>query len=260
MVLERLLEAKYTRKEPLLIFFFSIMITTISVFISYTVFKESTGLFTIVIISLIMVPFMNSMLMEEEIETEKTGEMEPFLQRHGDVISAYVALFAGMTLAMCIAFVILPEDIVQHIFDEQIKEVNIIRGRFTFGNQLLDILSNNISVLLLSFLFSFLLGTGAIFVLAWNASVLSAAMGLIAKSFGGVGGIPVAVMTFFPHGSFELTAYFIGAIAGGLVSAAITRKRSYKFWFVIGDSIKLLFISVLLLIIGAVIETAIILV
>ena len=260
VVLERILEVKYGRKQPLLIFFLGFIVSIIALFISYTVFKESTGLFTVVIISLVMVPFMNKMLHYEEHETEKTGERETFFQRHGDVISAYAALFCGMVLAMSVVFVILPEDVVEKIFDEQIKEVNLIQGRFTFGSQFLDIFSNNMSVLMISFLFSFLLGTGAILILSWNASVLSSAIGLLAKSFGGVRGIPVAILTFIPHGFFELTAYFIGAIAGGLISAAVMRKRSYKFWYIIKDCMKLLMVSVVLLVIGAVIETAIILV
>ncbi len=260
MVLERIISAKYARKQPSIIFFFSILISIISLFISYTVFKESTGLFTVVIISLAMVPFINRMLSYEERETEKTGEREGFFQRHGDVISAYGALFCGMVVAMSFVFILLPEEVVEGIFDEQIKEVNLIQGHFTFGNQLLDIFSNNISVLMLSFLFSFLLGTGAILILGWNASVLSSAIGLLAKSFGGFRGLPVAILTFIPHGVFELTAYFIGAIAGGLISAALMRKKSYRFWYIVKDCMKLLIVSVVFLIIGAVVETAIILV
>lgn len=268
MVLERILSGVKGKKRPLMTFLLGAFISAISLFIAYTVFKESTGLFTVVIISLIMTPFMNQMISHEEAETEKVGESQTFFQRYGDIITAFTALFCGMILSMSLVFVILPCDDpnnldtcpVGKIFDEQIEEINIIRGRFTFGSQFLSILTNNISVLTLSFLFSFLLGAGAIFILSWNASVLSAAIGLIAKSFGGVRGIPVAVFTFLPHGSFEIMAYFIGAIAGGLVSATVTKKRSFKFWFIIKDCGKLFLISLVFLVVGAVIETAIILV
>jgi len=66
-------------------------------------------------------------------------------------------------------------------------------------------------------------------------------------------------MMFLPHGSFEIGAYFIGAIAGGLISAAVTRRKSIKFWPVVQDSMKLLVISFIFLIIGGTIETFIIL-
>lgn len=191
MVLERIIEERYEIKQPLTIFFLSFFISVIAIFISYTVFKENTGLFTVIIISLIMVPFMNKMLHHEEYETGQRGEGESFFHRHIDVISAYTALFCGIVLAMSLVFVILPEVIVEEIFDDQVKEIDIIQGHFTFGNQFLDIIANNVSVLMLSFLFSFLLGTGAVLIISWNASVLSAAIGLIAKSFGGVRGIPL---------------------------------------------------------------------
>ncbi len=260
MVLERILSGKHNRKQPMMIFLLSIFISIIALFISYTVFKENTGLFTVVIISLIMVPFMNSMIGHEEVETEETGHRETFFERHGDIILAYTAVFLGMVLAMSIVFVVLPDNIVEQVFDQQISEVRLIQGSFTFGNQFIDILANNISVLMLAFLFSFLLGTGAILIISWNASVLSAAIGLIAKSFGGVRGIPVAVLTFIPHGSFEILSYFVGAIAGGLVSAAVMRKKSDNFWYIVKDSVVLLVISFVCLIIGAVIETVIIMV
>ncbi len=203
---------------------------------------------------------MNTMLAYEEKETEETGQRETFFQRHGDVILAYAALFVGMILAMSMVFVVLPDTVVQSVFDQQIKEVKLIQGHFTFGNQFLDIIANNISVLMLSFLFSFLIGTGAILILAWNASVLSAAIGLIAKSFGGVKGIPVAVLTFVPHGSFEILAYFIAAISGGLISAAVMRKKSNNFWYIVKDSVWLLVVAFVCLVVGALVETVIIMV
>jgi len=260
VVLERILSGKHNRKQPMMIFLLSLFISVIALFISYTVFKENTGLFTVVIISLIMVPFMNSMIGHEEVETEETGQRETFFKRHGDIILAYTAVFLGMVLAMSVVFVVLPDNIVEQVFDQQISEVKLIQGNFTFGNQLLDILANNVSVLMLAFLFSFLLGTGAILIISWNASVLSAAIGLIAKSFGGVRGIPIAVLIFIPHGSFEILAYFVGAIAGGLVSAAVMRKKSNNFWYIVKDSVVLLVVSFVCLIIGAVVETVIIIV
>ena len=73
MVLERILEARSGRKSPLLIFFLGVLVSVVSLFISYTVFKENTGLFTVVILSLILVPFMNTMIRYEEKETSESG-------------------------------------------------------------------------------------------------------------------------------------------------------------------------------------------
>ena len=258
MVLERLIGTKELLKDPLKAFFLGIIISLISLFIAYTVFPKTTGLFTVILITMASIPLINRMLRYEEYEDEKMMETHTFFQRYGDVILAYVTFFSGMIIAMSLSFVILPDQVAETVFDEQINEINIIRGKFTFGSKFFEILTNNISVLMLSFLFSFLFGSGAIFILGWNASVLSAAIGLIAKASGGVKAVPSAVLVFLPHGSFEIGAYFIGAIAGGLVSAAIMRKRSLKFWYVVRDSLKLLIISFIFLLLGAVIETFII--
>ncbi len=259
MVLERLIGTREALKEPLKTFVLGAIISLISLFVSYTIFPESTGLFTVIITTIASVPLMNRVLRYEEAESEKMMESHTFMERYSDIIFAYVAFFSGMILAMSLSFVILPENVANRVFDEQINEINIIRGKFDFGDKFFNILINNISVLMLSFLFSFLFGSGAIFILSWNASVLSAAIGLIAKASGGVKAIPSAVMIFIPHGSFEIGAYFIGAIAGGLISAAVTRRKSIKFWPVVQDSTKLLVISFIFLIIGGIIETFIIL-
>jgi len=257
--LDRLLASREALKDPIKTFFLGVVISLISLFISYTIFTESTGLFTVIIITLATLPFINRLLRYEEHEDEEIMESSTFTERYGDVIVTYISLFSGMILAMSLSFVALPDNVVERIFDEQISEINLIRGKFEFGNQFVEIFMNNTSVLMLSFLFSFLFGSGAIFILGWNASVLSAAIGLIAKASGGMKAVPAAVMMFLPHGSFEIGAYFIGAIAGGLISAAVTRRKSVKFWPIVNDSLKLLVISFIFLIVGGVIETFIIL-
>lgn len=260
MVLDRIAGTKEVLKDPIKAFSLGIVISLISLFVAYSVFPQSTGLFTVIIITLASLPFINRLLRYEEHEDEKMMETHTFFQRYGDIIIAYVALFSGMIIAMSLSFVILPETVVEKVFSDQINEVNLIRGKFDFGNKFVEIFANNSSVLTLSFLFSFLFGSGAIFILAWNASVLSSAIGLIAKSSGGLIALPSAVLMFIPHGTFEIGAYFIGAIAGGLVSAAVTRRKSVRFWDVVQDSLKLLAIAFVFLVIGGIIETTIIMI
>lgn len=203
-----------------------------------------------------MAPFMlNLVKRQEDMEEDIKGiEKLNILQRHGDVLKVYTAFFLGMILSLSIIYLILPDNLVKSLFEDQTKEIERIRGSFLFFDSFQKILINNVGVLFLSFLFSFLFGAGAIFILAWNASVLSAAIGMAAKSFGGIKALPVAVLMFFPHGSLEILAYFIGGIAGGLISAALTRRKSPKFFFIVKDSLQLLAISVLLLILAGLVE------
>ncbi|MBI2005283.1 MAG: stage II sporulation protein M [Candidatus Aenigmarchaeota archaeon] len=219
------------------------------------------GLFTTILVTFIMTPFMVNLLTYEEFMTEleiKKRIMANFFQRHWDVLLVYTAFFVGMIVALSLTFIFLPDETVEKLFQDQINEIKLIRGNFIFANTFLKITTNNVGVLLLSVLFAFIFGSGAIFILSWNASVLSAAIGLTAKSIGGVSGIPIAVITYLPHGVFEITAYFLGGIVGGMLSALVMKKKNELFGVMVKDGIKVLLVAIVLLVIGSAIETTLI--
>ena len=116
---------------------------------------------------------------------------------------------------------------------------------------------NNAIVLTLSFLFSLLFGFGAIFIVSWNATVLAAAIGMLSKALGGAKTLPLAILTFLPHGSLEILAYLIGGLAGGILSVAITKRNisGVKFYRVLSDTFMLYVYSVLLLVVAGLIES-----
>lgn len=257
MVLERLVSLKEAKRNPILVFVIGGVVSVACLLVSILVFQASIGLFSTFLITITMVPFMINLTRYEEAKQEELAETKKevsLLQRHKDILKIYTAFFCGMIFVLSIIFMLLPESTVEKIFNDQISEINAIRGSFAFGDTLLKIVTNNVSVLILSFLFSFLFGAGAIFILAWNASILATAIGLAAKSIGGFKALPLAVLMFFPHGSLEIMAYFIGAIAGGFVSVAVTRRKSKNFWVVVKNSFNLMVISILLLILAGFIE------
>jgi len=234
------------------------IISPICLFVSYFVFQNSIGIFTTLFITIAMTPFMVNLVRYEEDREEQLQDIEKmnFIQRHRDILIVYTAFFIGITLSMSIIYIVLPQNIVKIIFQDQMNEINAIRADVTFAENFQKIVVNNFGVLFLSFLFSFLFGAGAVFILSWNASILAAAIGDIAvKNFGGLIGLPVGIAVFFPHGSLEILAYFIAGIAGGLVSSVILRRHSKKFWFVIKDSLQLMIVATIFLIIAGVIES-----
>lgn len=262
MVLERLISLKTAVRNPLAMMVVGGLVSLSCLVISFLIFNESVGMFTTFLITFAMTPFMVNLLRREEAETEeemanqKDITLLSPLASHKDVLMVYTAFFVGMIISLSIVFMLLPGPVVEQIFKDQITEIGLIRGSFLSMGIFQKIVLNNIGVLLISFLFSFLFGAGAIFILAWNASVLSTAIGMAAKSIGGMGALPLAVLMFFPHGSLEILAYFIGAIAGGLVSAAVTRSHSKYFWHVLVDSLMFVSIAVVLLLVAGVIEAA----
>lgn len=257
MVLEKVVSLRTAVRNPWSMFLVGGLVSVTCLLISFLVFKTSVGLFTSFFITFAITPLMLDLIRYEEARGEELIKRKKgnLLQRHNGILKIYAAFFAGMILSFSIIYTILPEQIVQTIFEDQIKEIGMIRGSIVFVGTFQKIIMNNVGVLLLSFLFSFLFGAGAVFILAWNASVLATAVGMAAKTIGGVRGLPMALLMFFPHGSLEILAYFLGGIAGGLISVAITRRKSMWFWFVVRDSIMLVLISVWLLAVAGIIET-----
>ncbi|MDH3324202.1 MAG: stage II sporulation protein M, partial [Candidatus Peregrinibacteria bacterium] len=92
------------------------------------------------------------------------------------------------------------------------------------------------------------------FVLVWNASVIAAAIGIFTK--GSLVNLPMGILRYMIHGVPEIAAYFVGALAGGIVSVAVIRKdlKGEATWKILQDSLLLIIIGILILIASAFVE------
>jgi uncharacterized membrane protein SpoIIM required for sporulation len=114
-----------------------------------------------------------------------------------------------------------------------------------------------------------LYGAGAIFILTWNASVISTAIGNIIRTniashtvtgFSKISSyfqiISLAILRYMIHGIPEIVAYFVAGLAGGIISVAAINEKfgTRKFEKIVLDSSDLILISVLILILAALIE------
>jgi len=254
MVLESLISLKEGIKNPWYVFLASGLITLISFIASFIVFKADVGLYSIFLVTIGLIPLLHRLnVYAGKKSYKKETNILSIFSFYKEIILTYAAIFLGITLVLSILYMILPSEIAEKTFETQIKEIKAIRGYFSFGGTFQTILFNNIGVLIICFVFSFIYGAGAIFILTWNASILSTAIGMSAKAIGGIKALPLAALMYFPHGSLEILAYFLGAIAGGIASSTFVKQRfnSKVFW----DVSFLLTIGVLLLIVGAAIET-----
>ena len=97
-------------------------------------------------------------------------------------------------------------------------------------------------------------GGGAIFVFAWNASGISADIGIFSNYK--ISEMPLGILRYMFHGFPEIAAYFIAALAGGIFGVGFIRNgfRSRKFLRVVENVALLLFISILILIVAALME------
>ena len=117
-----------------------------------------------------------------------------------------------------------------------------------------SVLENNLLVMVFTLVFSLLFGAGAIFILAWNASVIAASIGIFTK-YSWVE-IPLGLARYMIHGFPEIAAYFVAALAGGIFGIGVARHgiKSKMFLKIAIHTLILIFISILLLVIAGLME------
>lgn len=221
---------------------------------------------------------------EEEYDEEQHNQFDIF-SHHSQAVSIFMLLFFGMMIAYTFWYAVLPwastseHGIFQHLdirtmFEAQNDTVARITGGHYTGavtgyvtslERFNIIFTNNMWVLFFSLLFGLFYGYGAIFVLAWNASVIAAAAGSNFKRAlsGGLNWFE-QILAFFaswlaymPHGVFEILAYFVAALASGILGAAIARRiwnDPDKTNRVFIDFVEYTVLAVIILFIAAIIE------
>jgi uncharacterized membrane protein SpoIIM required for sporulation len=267
MVLESLINPFRAKKKPWELFFIGFLYNTVAVFLSLWIFETQASLVMVFLTVFACVPLIyNTIKLEEKIDVE-TKKYEMFLlKEHSKVLFFLMFLFFGMTLSVALWYVVLPGSMNSNLFTIQTQTIDAINYHVT-GDAIatstifFKIFFNNLKVSIFCLLFAFFYGFGAIFILTWNASVIGVAIGnyiknYISQFFSYFTVIPLAIFKYMIHGSFEIAAYFVAGLAGGIISIAVIKHDfgTEKFETVLLDSVDLVLISVILLIIAALIE------
>jgi len=278
MVLESIIGVKEAEKTPFYVFFLGLLYASVSIFISIWIFRSEASLVMVFFMVFASLPLIYKTLKFEAKKDyfEKYDEVSP--RTHINALKIFMYLFLGFTFAMAIWYIFLPSDLTTEIFSSQISTIKSINsggiesttGDITHWGFLTTIIFNNLKVLTLCVIFSFFFGTGALFILSWNASVISTAIGNlvrtnIAEYASTIGLIKIglyfqifslAIMRYMTHGLFEILAYFVGGLAGGLISIAMINHnfQGEHFKTIIKDSADLIILSVILILIAGLIE------
>jgi uncharacterized membrane protein SpoIIM required for sporulation len=256
-MIESLLSFEHVNKRPWLTALWAFLLANIALLISSQIAGSFTGVdfgfFGILFIIIPSVYFIITLIKREERIEENIikYKQKGLWERHEKDILILLFYFIGLTVTFSIWSFALPEG----AFSVQVSKISQIKGftgAFSGAESFTTILINNIQVMLFSFFFSFLFGAGAVFIIEWNASILGVYIGQLSKS---IWEVPIVTLAFLPHGIPEIAGYLAAGLAGGLLSAAITRKNSPKMLeIIILDSMKIIAIAFILLIIGAAIE------
>ncbi|PIN80059.1 hypothetical protein COV11_04730 [Candidatus Woesearchaeota archaeon CG10_big_fil_rev_8_21_14_0_10_30_7] len=278
MVLESLMNPFQAEKHPLGILALGAIYATIGLFLALWVFENQAGIVMVFLTVLACVPLFYQTMIFEEKKTLKSKSEWRLIKEHGRAFLFFIMLFIGATMAFTFWYTVLPSESVEKVFNVQMDTINNINsdvsGNFVgtpFQQKLFgQIVLNNIKVMIFSLFFSLLYGAGAIFILVWNASVISAAFGNFIRTYVSyllnimqlptlsayTKVVSLSVLRYSLHGIPEVLAYFVAGLAGGILSVAIIRKEfNYKkFEKIMLDFTNLVFLALLIVLISGVIE------
>ena len=268
MVLEYILSAKNARDEPYKLL--PVTMLYMSVGVAVYLLIPGLGVTPLMLALIPLLPLMLRLLMWEEKNEEISlrRHTSGFFEYHQLLLESFAFVFVGAMLATTIWYQVLPADASANAFGPEMKEIGAIQDRVTAtnagtGNILKSdffslVFWNNMQVLALMVVFSLLYGVGSLYLLLWNASILGV-FTAISMQKSGLLGFFIAFLGLFPHGIFEVSAYFIASVAGGIFSIAIMRRKKLdrpELLMVLLDVGFLIALSVLLLFIGAVFESS----
>lgn len=262
---ESILSFEDVEKKPWLMLVWAVVLASIAVLISaqiaYRVSIAGTwfnlsGIFSVLFVIIPSAYYLTVFIKREE-KLEEVAILKyhrgSFWEKHGNYILIMLFYFAGLTLAFSVWAYAMPGDFFQ-VQSAKIGQIHGVSGAFTHGDfgSFVTIFWNNLQVTTFAFLFSLFFGAGAVFIIAWNASILGVYISQLSRH---VLEIPWWSLFFLPHGVPEIGGYLFAGLAGGILSCAILRKNSNKVMkIIILDSLKLLAVAVTLILLGASIE------
>lgn len=277
-MLEMLINPKKAERHPWEMFFIGIFYASIAILLVEWIFAKDAvlskyaGILVVTFTVMFSMPFVYYTLKLEEEKINPNRGSISLLREHKKAIFVFLWLFLGFVLAFSFWYVILNSP---HNFRAQIETYCLINrpanfnecvsqygmkgststtANITAKERFFLIFANNIYVLIFTLVFSLVFGSGVIFVLAWNASVIAAAVGIFSEK--SLISVPIGIMRYMLHGIPEIASYFTVALAGGLISVAVIRHEvgTEKFWEVLQDSLNLIIVAVVVLFVAAILE------
>jgi uncharacterized membrane protein SpoIIM required for sporulation len=277
-MLESLVNPAKTDKHPIKMLFIGIIYASLSFILTRVFFSSDpvlvkySGMIVVIFCVMFSLPFMYFIIKKEEDEDEETFGLVNVWKIHKDAILALMWLFVGFVIAFGFWHLVIQDPTTlnaqietycvinapQHVQEcvQKYTGGNMLHptGAYSSGNRLLAIIENNIYVMIFTLIFSLIFGAGAIFILAWNATVIAGAIGIFSKYT--LSNLPLGLARYMIHGFPEIGAYFITALAGGILGVGFLRHgiNDPRFFKVLENVAVLLFFALLILLLAGVME------
>jgi len=277
-MLEKLISARTAEKKPALMILIGLLYGSLSMILVHLFFKGDSvlsnfsGLLVVLFCVIFSLPYIYFAIKREEREDEEVYGIYNVWKVHKDAIFAFMFLFLGFVISFSLWNMILKDP---NLLNAQIQTYcniynpgnledcvakysltgNVISGSsLNQQSRLMLIIGNNFGVMMFTLIFSLIFGAGAIFILAWNASVIAAAINIFTEH--SINGIPLGLGRYMIHGFPEIAAYFIAALAGGIFGIGLVRNgiNNRKFMKVLMNVLFLILIAMIILLIAGIME------
>jgi uncharacterized membrane protein SpoIIM required for sporulation len=259
VVFEQLYPPQLLLRRPLYAFLLGTGYSVLGIGLALLLFPEDPALIAVAITSILFLPSLGRL--SELVERQEAHGKETILSNAAPIIKVYLAAFFGIFLTFIIFSLGISSLAANVLFQRQL---GVLYGSAAFTLPLLrEILANNLLVFFLCFSVSLLAGNGAIFLIAWNASVWGTIFGSIARAAAAsIEGSPAIILlviltTVLPHVILEILAYIAAVVSGTVISDGIVRERltSGRLHRVLLPNLLLFGIGLGTLILAAAVET-----
>lgn len=265
MVIEQIYSSRWISRKARYAFLMGISYSIIGIASALFLFPQNPGFPSIAFTSLLLLPSLNRLLLQEENQAakKKKSNILGIFRDHSDIFRVYLFLFLGILMSYSLFSAAWPSISTGSIFQEQVNAVRWAAGMVYNNSAFYSLFLNSLKVLVFCMLASFVYGSGAIFIITWNASVWGTIFGMIAREGAIASGsspaayLALTFLTVLPHMILKASSYFMAAISGGIVSKAVLRERSFSRQFkqIIQDGLIVFIIAILVLALAAYLET-----
>lgn len=258
---EQLYKEEWVEAKARLAFLLGVSYSVFGIFSAMVLFPDDPGFVSVAFTSLLVTPSLHTLLSLEanKMAREARFSVARLLWDHWDIFEVYLFLFLGALVTFGFFSAMWPTGATGAIFTPQTHATAAL-GQATKSGMMMDYISHNSRVLLISLITSFFYGAGAIFILMWNASAWGVFFGVQAKASASA---LHPLLQFFtslilvsPHLILEAGSYFFAALAGGIISKAAIREKflSARFNRVVQDGLYLFLFAIIFVIVAAYLE------
>ena len=195
-------------------------------------FIGGNALFLVAFVSLALAyPITSFARSMERKDIEEFNKSRNFFQRYEKELVVFLLMFCGVSLGFFASIPFISDFSYQEAFAGPINE-SVVAGKSIGGYVAQSdsvfplIFMNNLKVTFLTFILSFLLYSGLIFILVWNASVIVYTL----HSFGSYDKVLIMAISILPHGFLEIAGYIVAGLAGAILSFRLDNAYSSKFY------------------------------